>query len=98
MQTITTDFHYRNHYFTIILDNGYYLAINHAYLTNGRLNRQLNGFDMYADKELSGCISKLMNRLDYDYFIRRGLSKAEAISRTVGVPLEAAKMLVAMYE
>ena len=79
MNTIIKKVSIRNRHFTIVKDEaGYYLAIEDKYITDGKLNQTLNGFQMHAHKELQGCLNSVKDCVEVAYLVSQGMSKAEA--------------------
>lgn len=84
----------RDRHFTIVKDeNGFYLAIEDKYITYGKLNTTLNGFQMHASKDLNMCVKTTLDNIEIDYLVENGYTKAEAFSKVSGVPLEACEAL-----
>ena len=81
-----TELNYRNRNFTIVLEDGWYMAIEDKYITNGRLNTALNGFQMHADKKRANCIEMTKNAIDMDYYQSLGMSKADAFIKVMKLP------------
>lgn len=79
MKTVIRKFICRNREFTIIKDeNDWYCAIEDKHITDGKLNKELNGFQMHADKNLDECIKMTRNQVEIDYLVNKGYSKAGA--------------------
>ena len=88
---IVSEISYRGRNFTIVNKDGYYMAIEDKYITDGRLNRTLNGIDTFADKRKESCIGFLKNSVDIDHYMSEGCSKAEAFCKVfTDIPLELA--------
>lgn len=69
----------RGRHFTICRNqDGWYLAIEDKYITNGRINQTLNGFQMHAHEELARCIKTTQDAVETDYLVEQGHSRAEA--------------------
>ncbi len=93
MKTITKDFCYRGQHFTIVYDGKFYMTVNHNFIDeNGCLTRELTFKELHPDKTVSGCIEYTKIDLDIDYYLSQGMSKAEAFSIVMNVPLEKAKV------
>lgn len=87
-QTVIKHFVVRNRHFEIVKDEqGFYLAIESKYITNGRLNTTLNGFQMYASKELNGCLNTCKNQVEIEYLVDNGYSKAQAFGKVFNIPV-----------
>lgn len=86
MKTIVKDLTIRNRHFVIVQnEDGWYLAIEDKYLTDGKMNTALNGFQMYADKELQGCLNRVKDAVEVDYLESTGMSRAEAFATYWGM-------------
>lgn len=60
-------------------DEGWYLAIEDKYITNGRVNTQLNGLQMHASKDLNECLRSTEASVDVDYLTSCGYTPMQAI-------------------
>lgn len=79
MKTIINRYETRDRVFTIVHDQGHYLAIEDKYLDEqGRMKETLNGFQMHADRELDRCLANTDRACWMDELIGLGCSKAEA--------------------
>lgn len=88
--TIIKDFVVRDRHFVIVQnEQGFYLAIEDKYITDGKLNKTLNGFQMYANKDLNWCLNTCKNQVEIDYLEAQGKSKAEAYAIVFNIPLTA---------
>jgi len=86
--TIINDFVARGRHFTIVKDEQeFYLAIEDKYITDGKLNKTLNGFQMYANKDFNRCLNACKNGVEIDYLEAQGKSRAEAFAIVFNVPL-----------
>lgn len=86
MTTIIKTFTCRNRNFTIVKnDDGWFLAIEDKYITNGKINTALNGGQMFADRELNNCLGRVQDRVEIDYLESTGMSKAEAFATYFGM-------------
>ena len=87
--TIVRNFVVRDRHFTIVKDaEGFYLAIEDKYIdANGKLNTTLNGFQMYANKDLNTCLNTCKHQVEIEYLEAQGYSKAEAFAIEFNVPL-----------
>lgn len=94
MKVIIKNYNYRGRNFTIIKDQGFYMAIEDKYLDeNGCLNQQLCGKQLYPAREVKECMKHVNNECDIAYHIENGMSKAEAFSTVLGIPVEMAAAL-----
>ena len=59
----------RNRHFTIVFDGKYYLAIDHKYITDGKLNTTLRGPQMGIADTLDWCIENTKNNVEVDYLV-----------------------------
>ena len=88
MNTIIKTFTTRNRNFTIVKDNeGFYLAIEDKYITDGKTNTTLNGLQMFASKDINQCIKMCKNQVETDYYLSQGMTRAEAFAKVFNVPL-----------
>ena len=79
MKTVINHYETRGRVFTIVYDQEHYLAIEDKYLDeNGCMKQSLNGFQMYADRDLSRCMENVNRACWMDDLISEGFSKAEA--------------------
>ena len=79
--TIVKNLIIRNRHFTIVKNgDGFYLAIEDKYITDGKLNQTLNGIQMHASKELNQCIEDTKNTVEIDWLVSQGHSMAEAFA------------------
>lgn len=93
--TIIRNFAVRNRHFAIVQnEDGFYLAIEDKYITDGKLNKALNGFQMYASKELDTCLNTCKNQVEIEYLEAQGYTKAEAFGEVFGLQKEALETLI----
>ena len=86
--TIIKNFVVRDRHFVIVKDEqDFYLAIEDKYITNGKLNKTLNGFQMYANKDLNDCLNTCKHQVEIEYLVSEGYSKAEAFAIEFNIPL-----------
>lgn len=79
--TIVKNFIIRNRHFTIVKNaDGFYLAIEDKYITDGKINTTLNGAQMHASKDLNQCLEDTKNAVEIDWLVSQGHSKAEAFA------------------
>lgn len=95
MKNIVREYKYRGRNFTIIKKDEYYLAIEDKYITDGKLNKTLNGIQMYASPKLDQCINQVHSQVDVDWYQEQGMTKAEAFAKAFNIPKETAKELFA---
>lgn len=62
-------------------------AIDFDYVTNGKINRELNGVQMHVSKDLAQCIEYARTSVEFDYFIAQGYDKAQAFEKVFNVQL-----------
>ena len=94
--TIIKQFTTRSRHFTIIKDeNDFYCAIEDKYITDGKLNTTLNGFQMYANKDLNKCLNSVVDAVEVDHLVKSGYSKAEAFAIHWNLPLDKCRELFA---
>lgn len=93
--TIVKNFIVRDRHFVIVQNEEcFYLAIEDKYITDGKLNQALNGFQMYASKELDTCLNTCKNQVEIEYLEEQGYSKAEAFGIVFGIPQDALATLI----
>ena len=87
--TIIRNFIVRDRNFVIVKnEEDFYLAIEDKYIdNNGRLNTTLNGFQMYANKDLNDCLNTCKHQVEIEYLESQGYSKAEAFAIEFNIPL-----------
>lgn len=83
--TITKAYHVHNTVYTIVKQDEMYLAINRKYITDGKLNKPLNGLQMHASEDLNVCLELARNQAEIDYYISVGFSKEEAIMKVLKI-------------
>lgn len=93
MTIVTNDYVVRGRHFTIVKETeghfaGFYHAIEDKYITDGRLNKTLNGAQLHASKELNTCLNNTRNSVEIDYLIEQGYSKAEAFAKVFDLDVE----------
>ena len=85
---IIKNFVVRNRNFTVVKnEQDFYCAIEDKYITDGRLNRQLNGFQMYASKDLNDCLNTCKTQVEVEYLVSNGYTKAEAFAKVFNIPV-----------
>ena len=89
MKSIVREYKYRGRSFTIIKKDGFYLAIEDKYITDGKMNTSLNGLQMRASEKLEQCIDAVNKSCDIEYYKSQGMSKAEAFAKAFNLPIEA---------
>ena len=71
----------RGRHFTIVKNqDGWYLAIEDKYITDGKINKTLTGIEMCASHTLKECLSRLNDKVEIAYLISQGYDKAEAFA------------------
>lgn len=87
--TIIKNFVVRDRNFVIVQnEQGFYLAIEDKYIDkNGKLNKTLNGFQMYANMDLNDCLNTCRRQVEIEYYEAQGKSKAEAFAIVFNIPL-----------
>ena len=80
MMNKVQDLNYKGRHFVIVKhESGKYCAIDDQYITNGKLNRVLNGFQMHANDELENCIGSVKFEIDIQELMNdKGLTIEEA--------------------
>ena len=96
MKSIET-LRYRDTYFEICYDGKLFHAIDHEYITDGRLNRPLNGLLTHADESLERCVKLATSQVDIEYYQSIGMSRAEAFSKALDIPLEIVEMAMSSH-
>ena len=86
--TIIKNFVVRDRHFVVVKnEDSIYLAIEDKHITNGKLNKALNGFQMYASKDLNDCLTTCKHQVEIEYLVSQGKSKAEAFAIEFNLPL-----------
>ena len=83
-KVMVKEYCYKNYSFCLVkLTNDYYGAINYDYITNGRINRVLSGFNLFMEKELNEVLVQVKNWVDVKELIENGWDELEAIKKVV---------------
>lgn len=64
-----------------------YGAIDFDYVTDGKVNRELNGVQMHVSKDLNQCIEYARTSVEFDYWVSQGYDKAQAFEKVFHVEL-----------
>lgn len=64
-----------------------YAAIDNAYITDGKINRPLNGVQMHTSSDLNQCIEYARTTTEFDHYIAQGLKKSQAFEKVFNVQL-----------
>ena len=87
---IIKNFVARDRHFVVVKDEqDFFLAIEDKYITDGKMNTTLNGFQMFANKDLNGCLNACKHQVEIDYLVDNGYSKAQAFAEVFGIPVTA---------
>ena len=79
--TVIKNYTLRGRHFTIVKnEEGFYLAIEDKYITDGKINTTLNGVQMNASKDLNQCLDLVKSEVEMDHLVSKGYSKAEAFA------------------
>ena len=76
---VVKEFIVRDRKFTIVKQDDFFLAIEDKYITDGKVNTQLNGLQMHASKDLNDCLNTTKDCVEVDYLIQQGMSRDEAL-------------------
>lgn len=96
MTTIVKTLIARGRNFTIVHHQGMYCAIEDKYIdADGKVNQALNGFQMNASKIIEECVQRTLDRVETDYLIDAGYTKAQAFAKVNNLPVEACEALFA---
>lgn len=82
MKHITT-FMARNKKFEVVQDEKGFWAIEDKYITNGKLNRQINGIQGHLRETLEDCLETARISAEVDYLISNGVNAKEAIEMVI---------------
>lgn len=87
MKTITNDFCYRDEHFVIVYDGKFYMTVNHKLIgADGHPIRTLTWADgLCPGSTLQETIELCRNRLDVDYYMSQGMSRADAIAKVLNL-------------
>lgn len=80
MKTVVKDFSIRGKHFVIVKHQDLYCAIEDKYITDGKVNKCLNGLEMHAGKTLEDCINFTTDYAEIEYLIGQGHTRAEAVA------------------
>ena len=91
MKIIVKNYSYRGRNFTIIHDQGFYMAIEDKYLDeNGCTKQILHGSQLFPAREAEDCMKLVNDRCDIDFYVASGMSKEEAFAKVFDIPFEMA--------
>lgn len=94
MKVIVKNYTYRGRNFTIVKDQGFYMAIEDKYLDeNGCLNQRLCGRQLYPAREVKQCMKYVNDECDIAYHMANGMTKEEAYATVLNIPVEMAAAL-----
>lgn len=62
-------------------------AIDFDYVTDGKVNKELNGVQMHVSKDLNQCIEYARTSVEFDYWVSQGYDKAQAFEKVFNVQL-----------
>lgn len=95
MKTMVKDFYYRGQHYSIVYDGKFYMTVNHKFIgDDGRLVKQLTFSDgLHPSDSMDQCIKQTKEDLDIKYYEAQGMSKAEAFSKVMNVPMDIARMI-----
>lgn len=79
MQVLTT-LMYGDRTWKIVQKDGKFLSIDTQYITDGKLNRPLNGVQMHASDTLKECIEFTKHAADVDALVLAGAPIKEVIT------------------
>lgn len=80
MKTVIKDFSIRGKHFVIVKHQDMYCAIEDKYITDGKINKCLNGAEMHAGQTLEDCIHFTTDYAEIEYLREQGHTRAEAIA------------------
>ena len=84
MKLLTTLIYKNRKFYIVETENHLYLSIEDKYVDeNGKLNKQLNGITMNANKYLPECIQETKMQVDVDELVANGMEINEAILKVV---------------
>lgn len=88
--TVVTTFVYKNtkHYIVSFHDmygNKKYGAINYEWVTNGKLNREINGFNMMMDSSAKNVMEQIQRVTDMRELIDSGYSEMDALKKVFNI-------------
>lgn len=80
MKHITT-LKVRNKSFEIVKDEKGFWAIEDKYITDGKLNKQINGITGHLRETLEQCIESARMSAEVDYLVSEGWDATEAVMK-----------------
>ena len=85
MNTVIKKIQARDEKYVIVRnEEGWYLAINTKYIdADGKLNRPLNGLQMFANKELKQTVRTVLMFAEVEYLKSTGMNDMEAMMEAV---------------
>lgn len=87
MTNVIRNLEVRGRHFTIAKnDEGFYMAIEDKYITDGKMNTTLNGLQMHASKDLNDCLKGVNDEVEVEYLISTGKTKAQAMAIHFNIP------------
>lgn len=81
MKVVVQDFSIRGKHFVLVKHQNVYCAIEDKYITDGKINKRLNGLEMHVGKTLEECINYTTDYAEVEYLVEQGYSRAEAFCK-----------------
>ena len=84
---VTNDFMYRDSHYTLFYfpQVKKYGAIDHKYIKDGKLTRELNGLQLFLHDRLSITIQAVKNMEDVNFYTGNGYTKYQALCEVFGL-------------
>lgn len=86
MRTVVRNLVILNRRFTVVNNDCMYLSIEDKYITDGKLNTTLYGYQLHPSRDLDECIRNTENHVKIDDLISKGYTKMRAICTVLNVP------------
>lgn len=87
IEIICSDYSYKGTDWTLAYSEEceQFLAINHKYIENGRLTKQLNGLQVHLSPDVDSLIKSVNDEVDLDELLAGGMSKARALCEVMRI-------------
>ena len=92
MKRITT-LKFMGRSFEIVKDGETFRAIEDKYITNGKTNQVLYGYQTFPSDTAEGCIGLVQDALKIQFLESQGYTHSEAICKVLNLPLSVAEKL-----
>ena len=88
MKIVVDNYEVMGRKFTICYRDGMYIAIEDCYIDeSGKLTQELNGIQMYANKNLDDCLEQVRKQVEIQSLTINGVDIASAFCMVYNIPL-----------